>query len=101
MKYRHYAPRAPLLLITGPPARREKLIAALKEHYQRRNLKVGLLIPDQHVAPATAARRLYRALRAFDLQGVDLILAQEIPAEGLGAAVMNRLAKAAARILKA
>ena len=85
MKYRHYAPRAPLLLITGPPARREKLIAALKRHYRRRNLKVGLLIPDQSVAPAVAARRLYRAMRAFDQQGVDLILAQEIPAEGLGA----------------
>jgi len=101
MKYRHYSPRAPLLLITGPPALREKLIAALKRHYQRRNLKVGLLIPDQSVAPAVVARRLYRALRAFDQQGVDLILAQEIPAVGLGAAVMNRLAKAATRIIKA
>ncbi|MEC0138199.1 Sua5 family C-terminal domain-containing protein, partial [Paenibacillus macerans] len=44
---------------------------------------------------AAAAHRLYAALRRFDECGVTYILAESCPEEGLGAAVMNRLLKAA------
>jgi L-threonylcarbamoyladenylate synthase len=40
------------------------------------------------------AKNLFKLLREFDLEGVDVIIAEGIPAEGLGLAVMNRLRKA-------
>ncbi len=46
--------------------------------------------------PEEAARQLYAALRRFDEAGVTFILAESVPEEGLGQAVMNRLRKAAA-----
>ncbi|WP_324616511.1 Sua5 family C-terminal domain-containing protein, partial [Paenibacillus bouchesdurhonensis] len=42
-----------------------------------------------------AAHRLYAALRRFDERGVTYMLAESCPVDGLGAAVMNRLLKAA------
>ena len=48
------------------------------------------------------AQNLFRVLREFDGEGVDVIIAEGIPAEGLGLAVMNRLRKASAyTIIKA
>ncbi|MEW5783574.1 MAG: L-threonylcarbamoyladenylate synthase [Bacillota bacterium] len=108
MKYRHYAPRAALILITGLPRRRERLTQSLAAYFRRRGFRVGLLDlstsacgGDPFADAERAARYLYRALRAFDARGTEIILAQELPDQGLGVAVMNRLTKAAARIIKA
>ncbi|HAF98930.1 MAG TPA: translation factor, partial [Paenibacillus lactis] len=49
----------------------------------------------RQAAPEEAARRLYAGLRRFDEAGATFILAEACPEEGLGAAVMNRLLKAA------
>jgi len=43
---------------------------------------------------STIARNLFRTLREFDDEGVELILAEGVPEEGLGLAIMNRLRKA-------
>ena len=43
----------------------------------------------------TAAHRLYAALRRLDEDGVTFIMAEACPEDGLGAAIMNRLLKAA------
>ena len=43
-----------------------------------------------------AAANLFRCLRELDETGVDLIVAQRIPESGLGAAIMDRLRRAAA-----
>jgi L-threonylcarbamoyladenylate synthase len=43
---------------------------------------------------AVIAKNLFRLLREFDLDVVDVIIAEGVPAEGLGLAVMNRLRKA-------
>ncbi|HPU00429.1 MAG: threonylcarbamoyl-AMP synthase [Firmicutes bacterium] len=101
MKYRHYAPRAPLLLVAGARPRRRALLAALARHYRKKGLKVGLLrAPTEPEGLRRAAKRLYQVLRGFDAQGVDLILAEGVSARGLGAALMNRLRRAAARTIK-
>jgi L-threonylcarbamoyladenylate synthase len=70
---------------------------------------VGVLATDETVSRYSAdvvkslgsrsdlsvvARNLFRLLREFDLEGVDVIVAEGVPAEGLGLAVMNRLRKA-------
>lgn len=100
-QYRHYAPRAPLILITGPRARREAMIRALASAYRRRGLKVGVLRASPGPAGVRQmAKDLFPALRRFDAQNVDLILAEAISPQGLGNTVMNRLRQAAARIIR-
>ncbi len=101
MKYRHYAPRAPLFLITGTAVRRRALLEALAVAYQKKGLRV--VIFQINPGPAglrLAAKSLFPALRRFDAQRADLILAEGVPPRGLGAAVMNRLHKAAARTIR-
>ena len=44
---------------------------------------------------AVVAKNLFRLLREFDSEGVDIIIAEGVPSEGIGLAVMNRLRRAA------
>ncbi|MCJ7806324.1 MAG: L-threonylcarbamoyladenylate synthase [Clostridia bacterium] len=106
MKYRHYSPQAPLVLITGLAKRRLLLIESIVESYRRQGLSVGLLnsaiqeYMPLKAGPEMLAVHLYDSLRQMDHRDVDLILAEETEIQGLGLAVMNRLRKAATRILK-
>jgi L-threonylcarbamoyladenylate synthase len=43
-----------------------------------------------------AAANLFACLHRLDRSGTDMILAEPVPEEGLGAAIMDRLRKAAA-----
>ncbi len=104
MKYRHYAPKAPVTVVTGEPERSAACIA--------RNLEAGdgVICFDEFaerfaghtvekLGPASdkaeQARRVFDALRAFDSTGVKAIWAQCPDPSGLGLAVSNRLNKAA------
>lgn len=111
MKYRHYAPQAPVLLFEGEPDRVRPAMAERLTQELAKGRKVGLLICDEWCslfsgatataafgplkAPQEAALRVFAALRFFDHQPVDIILAQGIADAGIGRAVMNRLRKAA------
>ncbi len=111
MKYRHYAPRAPLYLIEGKNTPQViKYITEMANRYQKAGLKVGILtyketakhyqqgevlVTGDRGKPASVALNLYHILRCFDELGVDLILAEGIPPVGVGLAVMNRLRRAA------
>ena len=55
---------------------------------------VEVLAPDGK--PATAAANLFAALRRLDARGLDLLLAEPCPEEGLGSAIMDRLRRCAA-----
>jgi L-threonylcarbamoyladenylate synthase len=110
MKYRHYAPRAEMWLIRGElPQMHEKMMQLAME-YQARGKRVGILTTEEYrpffsadvvIAcgrrknPASVARNLYHALREFDERGVEVILAETFPEQGLYHSVMNRLLKAA------
>ncbi|MDE7242673.1 MAG: threonylcarbamoyl-AMP synthase [Oscillospiraceae bacterium] len=104
MKYRHYAPKAPVIVVTGDSRRTAR--------YIRRNLgeHTGVICFDEYagqfpncvieaIGPvsdkARQARRVFDALRAFDSTDVDTIFAQCPGSSGLGMAVANRLKKAA------
>ncbi len=50
--------------------------------------------------PGTIATSLFRLLREFDTDNVEVIIAEGIQASGLGLAVMNRLRKAASEIVE-
>ena len=104
MKYRHYAPKAPVTVIQGAPQATARYIA---DHLTPKTGVICFsefsgLFPGpltQVIGPsgdqAAQARHIFRALRAFDHQDVDQILAQAPQDTGLGLAVANRLNKAA------
>ncbi|MFC0296468.1 L-threonylcarbamoyladenylate synthase [Geobacillus jurassicus] len=106
MKYTHYAPNAPLWIVAGPPA----LLQRLVDESRSEGKTVGVLTTEENrnryiadvVLPCgtrqaleTVASRLYDTLRRFDETNVDLIYSEAFPEEGIGAAIMNRLRKAA------
>ncbi|NMD42996.1 MAG: L-threonylcarbamoyladenylate synthase, partial [Firmicutes bacterium] len=97
--FHQYRPRVPLILITGPRSRRRPLLAALTAGYRRKGFRVGLLLLPG--GARQSARDLFPALRRFDHRKVDLILAEGCSPRGLGGTVLNRLAQAASRIIKA
>lgn len=110
MKYIHYAPRAPLLLVTGSPAAVARKIMELALEEKSCGRRAGILtysdssdfsavgeavIAGRRDRPETVAAALYSALRRFNELGVDIILAEGLEGKGVGLAVMNRLKKAA------
>jgi len=110
MKYRHYAPQGRLTVVTGDAERVTAHVRRELAEASRNGLRTGVLTYEEHkglfeadlVAVCgslndldTAARGLYAALRAFDAQQIESIWAEACPVEGIGAALMNRLLKAA------
>ncbi len=89
----HYAPRTPLVFGPAAPGPRHGLLAwnssgAGYAHVERLSESASL---------EEAATNLYAAMRRLDEAGLDLIVADSVPEEGLGVAIMERLRKAAAR----
>ena len=104
MKYRHYAPHAPVTVVTGRPDRSAAYIqAALRQgegvicFEEYAHLFSGY--PVQSLGASTdaaqQAHRVFDALRRFDSTEVSHIYAQCPDDRGLGLAVSNRLKKAA------
>lgn len=109
MKHRHYAPNAKVVLVEGSVSAVVGKVKELTDSYRLKGCKVGVLATDETMAYykadvvkslgsrfnlAVIAQNLFRLLREFDAEGVDVIIAEGVPAEGLGLAVMNRLRKA-------
>ncbi len=109
---RHYAPRARLVLVEAEgPAPFLAFRQAAEQAAERRE-RLGLMLPDsfQPAAagipatifrwgswsqPETLAQRLFAGLRELDAAGVETILCPLPTAQGLGAAIRDRLQKAA------
>ncbi|GGD92840.1 threonylcarbamoyl-AMP synthase [Paenibacillus nasutitermitis] len=116
MKYAHYAPRGTMQLVEGEIDNIVSFVNDQVKDAQARGECTGVLAFHEHAAGfeadhvlvigslahlEQAAQGLYAALRAFDSLGVDRIWAQTCPEAGIGHALMNRLAKAAAhRIIR-
>ena len=110
MKYKHYAPKAPMLLIEGPEACGAVIRTAIMA--EANDLKVGVLAMEKTIAHlpkipniiahsggkdmAALAENLYTELREFDKENVDLIIGEGVPEDQLGLAIMNRMRKSAA-----
>ncbi len=109
MKYRHYAPKAPVKIICGDL---EKTIAKINEIVQNSigKKKIAIMATDEtkdkypcgvvislgsrkHLD--TVGRNLFEVLRSFDAIDVDLILSEAFEEKGIGVAIMNRLKKSA------
>jgi L-threonylcarbamoyladenylate synthase len=104
MKYRHYAPKAPVTVVIGAPKK------SAQEILERITPTAGVICFDefaelfaghevhtlgQAADKTTQAQRVFDALRTFDDSGVSEIFAQCPDNRGLGLAVSNRLKKAA------
>jgi L-threonylcarbamoyladenylate synthase len=95
---RHYATRTRLLILTGrasgPPPGRVGLLAFAEAPAGATYAAVEILAPDRK--GTTAAANLFAALRRLDALGLDLLLAEPCPEEGIGRAIMDRLRRCAA-----
>ena len=95
MKYKHYAPKADMLVVEG---RRDDVIAEierLKSVNERLGNKVGVILFEER-AFIEAAHDFFAKLRDLDNEGVDMILAGALSdTDGVGFAVMNRMLKSA------
>lgn len=110
MKYRHYAPEGELTIVRGSaPAVTDYINAGLSEG-RKNNKKTGVIATDETVGSYSAdvprsvgkrmdvnavAKGLYRILREFDDESVELIYSESFEGAGISQAVMNRLLKAA------
>lgn len=110
MKYRHYAPKGELVIVKGAAEAVTDYINERLAGERRNHKKTGVIATDETVAgyradvprsvgkradATAAAKGLYRILREFDDEGVDLIYSESFDGEGVSQAVMNRLLKAA------
>lgn len=109
MKYRHYAPKAPMYLIAGEQAGlgviRAAILAeasglktgvlALSETAQHLPRTANLVVCDAGKSLEELAEHLFTDLRQFDREKVDLILGEGVTDRALGLAIMNRMQKSA------
>ena len=110
MKYRHYAPKAPLTIVEGPQDRVVEKIRSLTAQKESAGGKVGIIATDESAAAydrgivksigtrteeITISMHLYGILRDFDDLGVDVIYSEAFDTPRMGQAIMNRLIKAA------
>ena len=108
MKYRHYAPTAPLVLLSGKDAdvlafvKAETRKCAILCYDEERDALAGrVLFPiGKKEDLPSQARRLFAALREADGTDAEIIYAHLPPQEGLGLALYNRLIRAAAHTVK-
>lgn len=110
MKYRHYAPKGNLSIVEGEPERVVSYINERISALQKEGRKTGVIATDETVAryhgddiksvgsrrdEEVIARHLFRILREFDDDNVEVMFTESFETAGIGQAIMNRLLKAA------
>ena len=110
MKYRHYAPKGELAIVEGVPERVTERINALCRQAAQEGKKTGVIAVDETASRYLAdsvksvgsredeeaiAHSLYRILREFDDEGIEVMYSEAFSSHGMGQAIMNRLLKAA------
>lgn len=110
MKYRHYAPKAPMVVVIGEEEEVIKYINdKIRVHYKK-GQRAGVMAVEETIErydasfkvslgtkknPGIIAANLFDCLREFDKIDVDYIYSEGFSEEGIGLAIMNRLKKAA------
>lgn len=112
MKYRHYAPKAPMTIVRGHAEKVKEEILHQIDELINNGKTVGVFAPIERksvyngkniffVSMGTEkdlseiARNLFEGLRRFDDADVDVILSEGFQETGVSRAIMNRLKKAA------
>lgn len=109
MKYRHYAPDARVIVITGEPGKAAERILTLYDTLTAEGKRCEIAATKQTAPyyggrrytllgdrndPITLCQTLFYELREMDGRA-DVILAEGVSAEGAGLAYMNRLLRSA------
>jgi L-threonylcarbamoyladenylate synthase len=109
MKYRHYAPDAELILISGKLDSVIEKINILAIENEKKGKKVGIIATEESIGqyshgkvislgnrnnPSSLAYNLYNVLREFNKTDVQIIYCEPFPDDNLGQAIVNRLKKA-------
>ncbi len=112
MKYKHYAPKTPVWLFTGTDDakrtqqifraafeknRKKKFCLILNGHSSYLEEQGVFLLGSSH---AEVAKNIYHALRRADTYGAHAIIVEGLPEKGMAKAIMNRLRKAAIKLIK-
>ena len=110
MKYRHYAPSAPLVLLDGDY---NDVLSYMIEAQKNENCaiicydeEISSLSPENLILIgkkddlSTQASKLFSALRDADKLGADIIYAHLPTMDGIGLALYNRMIRAAAHTIK-
>lgn len=110
MKYRHYAPKAKLVIVTGQEEAVTKRINELAAEYEASGISCGVICVEETEAgyhcknkkiigsrhcQESIAHNLYAVLRQFDEGNTEMIFSESFEGGQLGPAIMNRLKKAA------
>ena len=110
MKYRHYAPKGELAIVEGKSEAVVAEINRLAEEASLAGFKTGIIATEETKARYHAdsvksvghagredevAHHLFRILREFDDEGIEKMYSESFADSGVGAAVMNRVLKAA------
>jgi L-threonylcarbamoyladenylate synthase len=106
MKYKHYAPNAPIELIPL-----EKNIMFIIQNYIKDGYRIGALVSSEIYTQLPSniigfdlgsqndysdiSAHLYDGLHFFDSQDIDIIIAESFQPIGIGIAIMDRLSRAA------
>lgn len=110
MKYRHYAPKAELIIVEGARDSVVAKINELTEDHQKKGIVTGVIGTVETVSNYKAkivksmgtrndelsiSSHLYRILREFDESEAEVIYSESFEEGAMGSAIMNRLLKAA------
>lgn len=110
-RYRHYAPRARVVLVEAPASTVAEQLAAAVHRLWAEGLRVAAMVTAEAASevpsgavvlvmgprsePAVIATRLFAMMRELDDAGMDAIVVEGISERGVGRAVMDRLRRAA------
>ena len=118
MKYRHYAPETPLILVEyhGEPLKNyiDRVIEISTDLMGRG--RIGIIGTDETIGEYSSldakvdsfgsrsdlygiAKNLFKKLREMDKEGLDYMIAEGFEDRGIGLTIMNRLRKAASKII--
>lgn len=110
MKYRHYAPKGSLTIVSGDTEKVKQYINEACEAAHSKGQRTGVLCTEEsrdgyradsvkcigsRADESTIAQGLYKVLRECDDEQLEVLFAESFPTEGIGQAIMNRLLKAA------
>lgn len=99
MKYKHYAPKAEMIVFEGDTEDVEKAIKEERRAREAKGEKVCVIdFDDNH--QKDAAKEYFACLREADKAGCDVILGRALTEKGVGFSVMNRMLKSAGYNIK-
>ncbi len=110
MKYRHYAPKAELVIVEGASEAVVAKINALVKENEEKGIRTGIIGTEETIArypsglvksmgtrndELSISSHLYGILREFDESDAEVIYSESFEEGAMGSAIMNRLLKAA------